>query len=295
MIPVPPSQALRNTLPCMWDVMCDLCDLLCVTSHPIILTLLTLFMLLICHPTAKSKPSSKNSQGPSHPQGPLGPNNGAHNGALGVHGPSASSHVTGERLVLAVQMLQQTILDVYLLFFKTDLQTSASGGSGGVSGAGGGVSGLVLMKQLEFISDIDRALSPLLPPSAALSSSLISSLPSSLSAPLSALSSAISPLLGTPSQSPPFASLQFDRVSFLNDDRLTASPLAMKNIFDSWVTRAVQRVGERAKVALGNMDSATEVARLQHRVWLGCTTVTLGETGETNVWGRGYRLWESRN
>jgi hypothetical protein len=65
--------------------------------------------------------------------------------------------------------------------------------------------------------------------------------------------------------------LGFDQNAFLADD----SPLEVKKVFDQWIERAVQRVGERARSALEAMTSATEVARLQQRVWLCCTTVTV--------------------
>jgi hypothetical protein len=99
------------------------------------------------------------------------------------------------------------------------------------------VAGLVLLHQLEFIKGIERALLPLLPPDALTTDKL---------------------------------GLGFDQTAFVASD----SPLDVKKVFDQWIERAVQRVGERARSALEAMTSATEVARLQQRVWLCCTTVT---------------------
>lgn len=149
----------------------------------------------------------------------------------------------------AVQTLQQAILDVHLLFFKPasvpSTGTAAVGASASVT-----VPGLVILKQLEFISDVDRALSPLLnsPPAAFVGGA----------------SAGASKHFG------------FDRNAFLADERASSSHLDIRKVFDQWIERAVQRVGERARAALEAMESATEVARLQQRVWLCCTTVTTG-------------------
>ena len=149
--------------------------------------------------------------------------------------PSHASSAMGEKLVQAVLMLQQTILDVHLLFFKPARPSVAPSLKSLPV-----VSGLVLLKQLEFISDIDRALTPLLSRS------------------------------GTDEKK----GLEFDASAFIAHDKTSASPLEIRKIFDQWLGKAVQKVGERARAALEAMESATEVARLQQRVWLCCTTVT---------------------
>jgi hypothetical protein len=61
----------------------------------------------------------------------------------------------GEKLIEAVQTLQQTILDVHFLFFKP-AEVSVLNNTTTVVG-------LILVHQLEFIRDIERALLPLLP------------------------------------------------------------------------------------------------------------------------------------
>jgi hypothetical protein len=153
----------------------------------------------------------------------------------------------GEKLVQAVQTLQQAILDVHMLFFKP-----ASAPSTGTAAAGANVAvpGLVILKQLEFIGDVDRALSPLLniPPAAVVGGAATGIV----------------------------KSFGFDRNAFLVDEKASSSHLDIRKVFDQWIERTVQRVGERARAALEAMESATEVARLQQRVWLCCTTVTTG-------------------
>lgn len=157
----------------------------------------------------------------------------------------------GEKLVQAVQTLQQAILDVHLLFFKPASVPSTSTPAVGTNAtASVTVPGLVILKQLEFISDVDRALSPLLnsPPAASVGGANASAL----------------------------KHFGFDRNAFLADEKASSSHLDIRKVFDQWIERTVQRVGERARAALEAMQSATEVARLQQRVWLCCTTVTTG-------------------
>ena len=147
-----------------------------------------------------------------------------------------SGSIMGEKLVQAVLMLQQTILDVHSLFFKPATLSDPTLNSTLT------VPGLVVQKQLEFINDIDRAFSPLLQNYSSKNK----------------------------------GGLGFDCTAFLADDKTCSPPLEIRNIFDQWLVKAVQRVGERARAALEAMGSATEVARLQQRVWLCCTTVTTG-------------------
>jgi hypothetical protein len=151
----------------------------------------------------------------------------------------------GEKLVQAVQTLQQAILDVHMLFFKPAYAPST-----GTADADVAVPGLVILKQLEFICDVDRALSPLLnvPPAAVVGGAAAGVV----------------------------KSFGFNRSAFLADEKASSSHLDIRKVFDQWIERTVQRVGERARAALEAMESATEVARLQQRVWLCCTTVTTG-------------------
>lgn len=178
--------------------------------------------------------------------------------AAAKRSPSSTTAMMGEKLIQAVQSLQQAILDVHLLFFKpTPLPSSSSSTDGAETGTGVAVmvSGLVILKQVEFISDVDRALSPLLL-SSALDSTFLSAQRKSMG---------------------------FDRSSFLADDK-ASSPLGdTRKLFDQWIARAVQRVGERARAALEAMDSATDVARLQQRVWLCCTTVATSSSSSACV------------
>ena len=136
----------------------------------------------------------------------------------------------------AVLMLQQTILDVPLLFFKPSSLSDLGLNSTFT------VPGLVIKKQIEFINDINTVFSPLL----------------------------------QISKSGDKRGLGFDHTAFLADDKACSPPVDVRQIFDQWLLRAVQRVGEGARVALEAMESATEVARLQQRVRLCCTAVTAG-------------------
>ena len=153
--------------------------------------------------------------------------------------------IMGEKLVQAVLMLQQTILDVHSLFFRPVTLSDPALNSTLT------VPGLVIQKQLEFINDIDRAFSPLLQNSSSKNK----------------------------------GGLGFDCTAFLADDKACSPPLEIRKIFDQWLVKAVQRVGERARAALEAMDSATEVARLQQRVWLCCTTVTTGGSADVTASG----------
>ena len=165
----------------------------------------------------------------------------------------------------AVQSLQQAILDVHLLFFKSastpytgTAGASASAAANGTAGAGVSVPGLVILKQLEFIGDLDRAMAPLLN-----------------SPPATAAGGGGGGGVGTAGGGA-VKSLGFDRTAFLADEKASSVPGDIRKVFDQWIERTVQRVGERARAALEAMESATEVARLQQRVWLCCTTVTTG-------------------
>jgi hypothetical protein len=163
----------------------------------------------------------------------------------------------GEKLIQAVQILQRTILDVHLLFFKptpvlspTHSLSSSSAPAPGAQTASLMVPGLVILKQLEFITDIDRILSPLVR------------------------------VTGQGTQGTAEVALKgekrtlgFNTDAFLADDKVCTLPIDIRNIFDQWIGRAVLRVGESTRAALEAMDSATEVARLQQRMWLCCTTV----------------------
>lgn len=165
----------------------------------------------------------------------------------------------GEKLIQAVQILQRTILDVHLLFFKPTpvlsptqslSLSSSSAPAPAAQTASMMVPGLVILKQLEFITDIDRILSPLIR------------------------------VTGKGTQGTAEVALKgekrtlgFNTDAFLADDKVCTMPIDIRNIFDQWIGRAVLRVGESTRAALEAMDSATEVARLQQRMWLCCTTV----------------------
>jgi hypothetical protein len=173
----------------------------------------------------------------------------------------------GEKLIQAVQILQRTILDVHLLFFKpTPVQSqsqslsSSSAPAPAAQTASLMVPGLVILKQLEFITDIDRILSPLIR------------------------------VTGKGKQGTAEVALKgekrtlgFNTDAFLADDKVCTLPIDIRNIFDQWIGRAVLRVGESTRAALEAMDSATEVARLQQRMWLCCTTVNTSAPPSTSI------------
>lgn len=175
----------------------------------------------------------------------------------------------GEKLIQAVQILQRTILDVHLLFFKptpvpsltqspSQSQSSAPAPAGQTASLM--VPGLVILKQLEFITDIDRILSPLIR------------------------------VTGKGKQGTAEVALKgekrtlgFNADAFRADDKVCTLPTDIRNIFDQWIGRAVLRVGESTRAALEAMDSATEVARLQQRMWLCCTTVNTSDPTSTSI------------
>lgn len=173
----------------------------------------------------------------------------------------------GEKLIQAVQILQRTILDVHLLFFKptpvlsqSQSLSSSSAPATAAQTASLMVPGLVILKQLEFITDIDRILSPLIR------------------------------VTGKGTQGTAEVALKgekrtlgFNTDAFLADDKVCTLPIDIRNIFDQWIGRAVLRVGESTRAALEAMDSATEVARLQQRMWLCCTTVNTSAPPSTAI------------
>ena len=159
-----------------------------------------------------------------------------------------TSTTMGEKLIQAVQILQRTILDVHLLFFKLTAVPSLPLL----------VPGLVILKQLEFINDIDRTLSP-----------LICFMGKQITADASPKGQK--------------KTLGFDIDAFLADDKVCTAPSDIRNIFDQWIARAVLRVGESTRAALEAMDSATEVARLQQRMWLCCTTVNTSAPSPSSI------------
>jgi len=68
----------------------------------------------------------------------------------------------------------------------------------------------------------------------------------------------------------------FNMTAFADDNRNKCSMVEARSVFDSWVQGAVQKVGNRSNKAQEAMTSATDVARLQQRVWLCSTTVGKG-------------------
>ena len=174
----------------------------------------------------------------------------------------------GEKLIQAVQILQRTILDVHLLFFKLTAVPSLSPSPSPAAQTASAsaslmVPGLVILKQLEFINDIDRTLSPLMPSVG--KQSTVNAVP----------------------KGGGMKTLGFDINAFLADDKVCSLPTDIRNIFDQWIGRAVLRVGESTRAALEAMDSATEVARLQQRMWLCCTTVNTSTSTSTSGPGIG--------
>ena len=174
----------------------------------------------------------------------------------------------GEKLIQAVQILQRTILDVHLLFFKLTAVPSLSPSPSPAAQTASAsaslmVPGLVILKQLEFINDIDRTLSPLMPSVG--KQSTVNAVP----------------------KGGGIKTLGFDINAFLADDKVCSLPTDIRNIFDQWIGRAVLRVGESTRAALEAMDSATEVARLQQRMWLCCTTVNTSTSTSTSGPGIG--------
>jgi len=167
------------------------------------------------------------------------------------------SEKTSQRLSSAINILQVTILDVHHLFFKTVSIPAGDQNMG--AGSGPGV-GLLSYYRRRFAMDCLKEFEPLLCPSP------------------SDASTASTTVQSTDVRK----SCSFDLSAFDMDDRRRCSPSRVRALFDEWLARVVQRMSQRCRVALGAMQSALEVARMQQRVWLSCCSVD-SEWSSTNA------------
>lgn len=146
--------------------------------------------------------------------------------------------LVSEKLFLTINILQSTLLDAYHIFFKPT--TSA------ILLPVGEFDGLLSRVQTEFIADLSIAMKLLL---------------RSVNFQSGATSSIVD------------SSIAVDTVAFMKDLQARASKSQIRSIFDTWLGRIVASISLRCKVALGSMESAFEVAKLQQKVWSGCCTL----------------------
>lgn len=73
----------------------------------------------------------------------------------------------------------------------------------------------------------------------------------------------------------------FDMAEFAASNLKNCSNADARNVFDKWLANAVQRVGHRSATALEAMKLASDVAKLQQRVWQ-CSTTILNDDGKNN-------------
>ena len=162
----------------------------------------------------------------------------------------AAIAAASEKLLLTIRILQTTLLDAYFIFFK---QTSVS-----IAGTGLDVpvEGFLAKYSAVFNDDLTTALKLLL--------------------------KSLHSKFGLGDSNAPELSAAFDLTAFLKDEknRTSASKSQsqsqqsqLRGIFENWLSRIVSTISSRCKTALGGMESAIEVAKLQQRIWQACCTV----------------------
>jgi len=74
-------------------------------------------------------------------------------------------------------------------------------------------------------------------------------------------------------------------VDKLHDTKDKCSSTEMRKIFDKWFNVAVRLVGDKSVGALACMKSATDVARLQQRIWLFSTNIEINSNTNSDDYG----------
>ena len=158
--------------------------------------------------------------------------------ALGKGQGKLGIALVSEKLFLTISILQTTLLDAYNIFFKPTISPAIA--------SVGDFDGLLSRFQAEFNVDLTISMKAL----------------------LRFLSNHYCVVEANIADDVPLV----DTSAFMKDLQAKVSKTQLRSIFDSWLGRIIMTISSRCKVALGCMDSAFEVAKLQQKVWSGCCT-----------------------
>lgn len=170
------------------------------------------------------------------------------------------------KMTSAVLTMQQTILDVYFLFFRTVTIDSAGNVTNSGDGEGSSQRGLLSIYQEALLKDVDNHLHRITREKNA--SNQITNDNNNNN--------------NNSNNSKGKKSTNFFNLdAFVQDNQNKCSLGEARSVFDKWIQSAVQKVGKRSTLALEAMTSATDVARLQQRVWQCSTTVGSDENNHS--------------
>jgi hypothetical protein len=157
----------------------------------------------------------------------------------------------GANLVGVAKYLQQVVMDVHLLFFRTlslqadqDMQTKHSNLTALLK-----TGGLISLYQAYFIRDISKTLD---------------------------LSENSGKNLHLPTLE------NFDVVHYCGTQNAASTHGDYRKILDQWLVNIIAKISKSCNSVLSKMESATDVAKLQLRVWNSCTTVITASAHSTN-------------